>query len=190
MSDSPGSTTVLNKFLKYLGRNKMGHSFFRHVSTSLEKKHTQSDSPHNRYQSMNVKHSDRNRVKTLPSKKDKMEANQTVTSFVINEAPLGHSVRLIDPASPAHAPNPNIHQAMIRTRQLTFRDRMTMSKISSFGLDINGIETQEFFKRREELIKTNTMDVILSTLTGNSNIGKLRIYKDRMRKFYNCRYSR
>jgi hypothetical protein len=36
----------------------------------------------------------------------------------------------------------------------------------------------------------NQIDSILTTLTGKSNIAKLRIYKDRMRKFYNARYSK
>lgn len=34
------------------------------------------------------------------------------------------------------------------------------------------------------------MEYILTTLTGNPYIAKLRIYKEKMRKFYNARYGR
>jgi hypothetical protein len=85
-------------------------------------------------------HANNERIKTVPSqKKGKMEPNQTVTSFVINETNLGHSVRLMEHLIPS------VPQNILRSRQLTFRDRMQMNKLNSFNsfaLDINGIETQ------------------------------------------------
>ena len=144
MKTSPSDTTALNKFLRYLNRNKMGKSFFRYVSSSLER-------PLNiindrRYKSIETKNNKyQTRTHTLPSKK-REEPNHTVTSFNINESPLGHSVRLLEhpfsqnrSPSPTPSPTPSpapspcpIHPSnLLRTRQLTFRDRLQMSKMNA-----------------------------------------------------------
>jgi hypothetical protein len=88
------------------------------------------------------------RIKPVPShKKGRMEPNETVTNSVFNETNLGHSVRLMEHLSPPIS----VPQNILRSQQLTFRDRMQMNKLNFFNplaLDINGIETQEFFKKR------------------------------------------
>lgn len=38
MSDSSNQGNVLNKFMKYLGRNRMGQTFLRFVSSSVDKR--------------------------------------------------------------------------------------------------------------------------------------------------------
>ena len=60
-----------------------------------------------------------------------IQPNQTVTSFNINESPLGHSIKLMDTV----APHPVINNHMLRSRQTTFRDRMQMSKLNTFSTD-------------------------------------------------------
>ena len=68
-----------------------------------------------------------------------------MTSFNINEDPLGHSIRLIDTV----AQHPVINNNMLRSRQTTFRDRMQMSKLNAFATDKHSLETQHFFRSRD-----------------------------------------
>lgn len=135
MKTSPSDTTTLNKFLRYLNRNKMGQSFFRYVSSSLERPLNQIYD--RRYKSIEGKHHNHTRTHSLPSKK-REEPNQTVTSFNINESPRGHSVRLLEnpfsqnaSPSPTLSPSPIPASNLLRTRQLTFRDRLQMSKVKA-----------------------------------------------------------
>lgn len=49
---------------------------------------------------------------------------------------------------------------------------------------------QEALTRRSSMLELNRLDLILSTLTGNPNVANLRIYKETLKKFYICRYSK
>ena len=43
-------------------------------------------------------------------------------------------------------------------------------------------------RAREGYLKMNKLNHILTALTGNPNVSTLRIYKERLKKFYNARF--